>query len=305
MRKLILMTSAAIITPLSGLAEDITCTATPNCADLGYTESSCPDNKGVKCPWGDTYFCPPSEAEICEKNGFVYTCDGEKQTGGVGETCHEKYAECSCYSGYKWDSGQCAKTKWVSCGGYVQNCSIGDILFSDGTCHAGVVEGKTAIGVVVYVNSEGCGQAMALKPLSAYKWASAGLLLSGVSTTDISFAASNDFLSCENTAGMIAAGDKDTYPAAWAAHDYKTEGTNAGDWCLPAAGIFTFYYNNQDIINNAFNKVGGTPIDIKGIYWSSTQDSFYFAWRTNFFSSYRLAKYDKVNSGVIWPVIEF
>ena len=104
---------------------------------------------------------------------------------------------------------------------------------------------------------------------------------------------------------MIAAGDKDTYPAAWAAHDYKTEGTSAGDWCLPAAGIFTFYYNNQDIINNAFNKVGGTPIDINGIYWSSTQDSFYFAWRTNFSASYRLAKYDKVNSGVIWPVIEF
>ena len=306
MRKLILMTSAAIIAPLSGFAENITCTATPNCADLGYTESSCPDNKGVKCPWGDTYFCPPSEAEICEKNGFVYTCDGEKQTGGVGETCHEKYAECSCYSGYKWDSGQCAETKWVSCGGYVQNCSIGDILFSDGTCHADVVEGKTAIGVVVYVNSEGCGQAMALKPLSAYRWSSENRILSGIPTVAHSFAASNDFLSCENTAGMIAAGDKDIYPAAWAAHNYKTEGTNAGDWCLPAGGIFTFYYNNQDIINNAFNKVGGTTIDIKGIYWSSTQGNVsYSAWRTDFSASYRLASYNRTNSGVIWPVIEF
>ena len=304
MRKLILMTSAAIIAPLSGLAEDITCTATPNCADLGYTESSCPDNKGVKCPWGDTYFCPPSEAEICEKNGFVYTCDGEKQTGGVGETCHEKYAECSCYSGYKWDSGQCAETKWVSCGGYVQNCSIGDILFSDGTCHADVVEGKTAIGVVVYVNSEGCGQAMALKPLGAYRWASGNTYVSGVPSTNDNFVASYDFLSCENTAGMIL-NNKVDVPAAWAAHNYKTEGTNAGDWCLPAAGIFTSYYNNQDIINSAFNKAGGTPINTGEYYWSSTQGGDINAWGANFSVSYGIERRYKTNIGVIRPVIEF
>ena len=308
MRKLILMTSAAIIAPLSGFAENITCTATPNCADLGYTESSCPDNKGVKCPWGDTYFCPPSEAEICEKNGFVYTCDGEKQTGGVGETCHEKYAECSCYSGYKWDSGQCAETKWVSCGGYVQNCSIGDILFSDGTCHADVVEGKTAIGVVVYVNSEGCGQAMALKPLeSAYQWASAGSVkIPGISIASDNLSASYDFRSCENTAMIIAAGDKSTYPAAWAAHDYKAEGTNSGDWCLPAAGVFTSYYNNQDVINNAFNKVGGTPINTGEFYWSSTDHNGYYKWSSNFSKEYGI-NYNISNGGVVpvRPIIEF
>ena len=102
MRKLILMTSAAIIAPLSGFAEDITCTATPNCADLGYTESSCPDNKGVKCPWGEAWYCPPSPPEVCE---------------------------------------------------------IGSILYSDMTCYKEAQAGKTPIGVVVYVDGLGGGQA--------------------------------------------------------------------------------------------------------------------------------------------------
>ena len=47
------------------------------------------------------------------------------------------------------------------------------------------------------------------------------------------------------TEKIIAAGNKSKYPAAWAVHKYSTEGTSAGDWCLPAARIFTSYYDNQ------------------------------------------------------------
>ena len=112
MRKLILMTSAAIIAPLSGFAEDITCTATPNCADLGYTSTTSCDN-GVKCPWGEAWYCPPQNPEICE---------------------------------------------------------IGSILYSDMTCYKEAQAGKTPIGVVVYVDGLGGGQAMALKSIGKYQW---------------------------------------------------------------------------------------------------------------------------------------
>ncbi len=36
---------------LPSIAHAETCTPTPDCKSLGYTETSCPDGGGVKCPW--------------------------------------------------------------------------------------------------------------------------------------------------------------------------------------------------------------------------------------------------------------
>ena len=249
MRKLILMTSAAIIAPLSGLAEDITCTATPNCADLGYTESSCPENKGVKCPWGEAWFCPPSPPEVCE---------------------------------------------------------IGSILYSDMTCYKEAQAGKTPIGVVVYVDGLGTGQAMALKSLDTkYKWATKAMDILGLTNYSLAEAASQDVSSCENSKIIMAAGDKDTYPAVWAAHEYSTEETSAGDWCLPAAGIFTSYYNNQDVINTGFSRAGGTQISTTTGFTSSSDSSLYGYWISNFNANYGLSVYHKEKYHSIRPVFEF
>ncbi|MDO5386488.1 MAG: hypothetical protein Q4F75_04370, partial [Pseudomonadota bacterium] len=33
------------------------CVATTDCASLGYTQTSCPDGKGLKCPFGNTWAC--------------------------------------------------------------------------------------------------------------------------------------------------------------------------------------------------------------------------------------------------------
>ncbi len=43
------------------------CTPTPDCKSLGYTETSCPDGGGVKCPWNTSLvYCPQCKAKACE-----------------------------------------------------------------------------------------------------------------------------------------------------------------------------------------------------------------------------------------------
>ena len=289
MRKLILMTSAAVIAPISAIAQTPTCTASPDCASLGYTQSSCPENNGVRCPWGDAWFC----TKTCSEMGFNYTCSGTGYAGGAGEACEGKYASCKCAEGYKWENGQCkAEAIWGQCSGYAAQCSLGDILFSDGTCSANTVSGKTPIAVVVY-KSGSCGQAMALKSKGDYEWGGYGTNISTL--PDLSRSqASQDFASCENSAKIRAKGNKSKYPAVWAAYNYTTTGTKVGDWCLPAAGIFTSYYNNQSVINTTSTCA-----------WSSSERGNTWAWYSLFNYSDGLDYLGKDYGYEVRPVIEF
>ena len=173
----------------------------------------------------------------------------------------------------------------------MKGSQLGYILNSDMTVTSSKQSGKTPIGVVVCSYSGGGGQAMALKSLGDYKWSTEYVDISGLTNYDPESAASKDYDSCGNTAKIIAAGDKSKYPAAWAAHEYKTAGTEAGDWCLPAAGIFTSYYNNQDAINTGFRRAGGTPFTSSTEAWSSSEnnDDYYGygrAWYSDFNGSY-------------------
>ena len=68
----------SIITLLPTLAQAETCTPTPDCKSLGYTETSCPDGGGVKCPWNTSlmYCCkkcaPACELKSCEEGDILY-----------------------------------------------------------------------------------------------------------------------------------------------------------------------------------------------------------------------------------------
>ena len=303
MRKIILMTSAAVIAPMSAIAQTPTCTATPDCASLGYTEASCP-NGGVKCPWGDKWFCATSESEVCSKYGFKYTCTGTGYSGGMGNPCNGKYTSCTCAEGYGFFNGACSELQWGKCTGLAANCSLGDILFSDGTCSANKVSGKTPIAVVVY-KSGNCGQAMALKSIGNYAWSSEDVDISGLTNYGSDSAASKDYDSCGNTAKIIAAGDKSKYPAVWAAYNYTTTGTKVGDWCLPAAGIFTSYYNNQSVINTGFSRASGTTFTTSPNAWSSSEFDNPWAWVSYFASSYGLVGEHKDDYNEVRPVLEF
>ena len=266
-------------------AADVQCLKTPSCEELGYTEVACFQNNGVKCPYGDKYFC------VCPMN-YNFTCTGENQTGGVGEACNGKYAACSCTSGLMWNDGACD-----------ENCPIGSILFNDFTCSDNVVSGKTPIGVVVYKDGKGGGQALALESIGNYAWGGYGLNITAL--PNISVVDPSDYNSCSNTAIITADGNNSTYPAAWAAYGYNTEGTSAGDWCLPAAGIFSSIYSNQEAINTGFSRAGGTQFTTSTYAWSSSVYSEYGAWHSDFAYTYGLSGILRNEDNEIRPVIGF
>ncbi len=308
MRNITLLTGTMLFLPMTATAQSINCTPSPDCASLGYTETSCPDGTGVKCPWGNTWFCTK---EKCDTS-YQYTCSGTGYAGGSGETCNGKYKSCTCADGYEWKDGACQKkpaeqAEWGKCNGYAQNCNIGDILYSDGTCSPQKISDKTPIAVVVYKSSDGnCGQAMALNSVGKkYIWSSeyVDLRLNNFTTEQ---AASTDYQSCTNTVIITAAGNKSKYPATWAAHEYKTERTEPGDWCLPAGGIMMSIKNNMSTINNGFNLIGGAQIETTS-YWSSSEHNSSEAWYSSFSRDYGLytGGYHK-NAGLeVRPVLEF
>ena len=307
MRNITLLTGTMLFLPMTAMAQSSNCTPSPDCASLGYTESSCPDGAGVKCPWGNTWFCTE---EKCDTS-YQYTCSGTGYAGGSGDECGGKYKSCTCADGYEWKDGVCKeepKAVWGKCNGSAKNCNIGDILYSDGTCSPQNISGKTPIAVVVYKSDDSnCGQAMALKSIGSYKWGGYGADIPTLTNVGSSGNARYDLNSCPNTEKILAAGDKNTYPAAWAAYEYKTEGTNAGDWCLPAAGIMTSIYNNMSVINAGFILTGGTQIRTSSYYWSSSEYSSDYAWTSGFSGDYGLGSsyLNKTSSYGVRPVLEF
>ena len=308
MKKIFYYTTTAIIISC-GITQAQTCVPTPTCSSLGYTSSTACDG-GLKCPFGEAWYCPSGGSQeisnLCLEMGYKYPCTGTGYAGGDW-SCNGKYLKCTCAIGYRWENNTCKQhAVFGQCSGYAAQCSLGDILFSDGTCSANKVSGKTPIAVVVY-KSGNCGQAMALKSLGDYEWGGGGTDISTLPNLSNS-QASKDYASCENSKKIMAAGNKSKYPAVWAAYNYTTTGTKAGDWCLPAAGIITSYYNNQSVINTGFSRAGGTKFLASSPYtyaWSSSETSSRDAWLSTFYESYGLDYYSKGRDLEVRPVLEF
>ena len=189
--KTYLYLSTAIISVSLAASEEAwaQCVSTQDCTALGYTESSCPNGKGVKCPFGNKWFCGGDSTTICKQEGFTnactgagqlgkgescanlykqcdcqstykYTCSGTGYSGGSGSACGGKYTACKCSSGYNWNaaSGACIPDSPV--------CEIGTLYYSDNTCSNSKVSGKTLLGVVIYSNgTSGGGWIMTVKPI--------------------------------------------------------------------------------------------------------------------------------------------
>ena len=124
------------------------CVTTQNCAELGYTETSCPDGTGIKCPFGDTFACTGGSSEItpeqCTQLGFTHTCTGTGYSGGSGTACNGKYISCTCASGYEWKGSNCQE---------ILNGAVGDVYKCNGT-----VIGIRATGMDFYVAMKDLGQ---------------------------------------------------------------------------------------------------------------------------------------------------
>ena len=271
MRK-ILLASAGVMVISAGVAY-AACIPTPSCASLGY-ESSSSCEGGIKCPFGNAWNCTLAD-KINEITTEITEIKKVIEEGGVG-------------------------------GGNTKDCAIGSIFYSDISCSYGkVLPGKTPIGVVVYVDGTGGGQAMALKKIGDYTWGGYGTDITTLTNWGSAEMAATDVQSCSNTILITNAGNKSTYPAAWAAHEYRTDGTAPGDWCLPAAGIMTSIKNNMSAINAGFVLAGGDQLGTSSYLWSSSEYNSYTAWGSYFSYAYGLGSYNKNSSNEVRPVLAF
>ena len=282
--KKILYTTTAFV--LCGIAQSqAACIPTPSCTSLGYTSTtSCTD--GLKCPFGNYWNCTHIN-KITELTNKI-----TEQTNKITEL--EKTIET-----VKQESASSA-------------CQIGAIFYSDKTCSTGRILSKTPIGVVVYNDGNGHGQVLALNSIGQYYWNKYGSFkeIPGLPSYDTEEAVLKDYNSCANTEKIIAAGNETDFPAAWAAHEYKTEGTSAGDWCLPAIGILSSTNKNVEIVNNGIAAADGSILNTSLLtMWSSDikkSSSSKAKWYFNF--DYRRsmpqATHDETPNNVR-PVLEF
>ena len=276
--KKILLASAGVMVMSAGTVY-AACIPTPSCSSLGY-ESSSSCEGGIKCPFGNAWNCTLAD-KITEITTEITEIKKVIEEGGVG-------------------------------GGDISNCVLGSIFYSDHTCSYGaVLPAKAPIGVVVYSDGAGHGQVMALKSIGGYMWAKNNIDIPDLKNYTSESKASQDFSSCDNTNKIIMSGNSSEYPAAWAAHEYKTVGTEAGDWCLPAAGIMTSIKNGMELINIGYGLVNGSKIETNFYFWSSSEYSSNYAWGSDFSNDYGVDNYYYGTGGTqnyrlgVRPVLEF
>ena len=107
-----------------------------DCYALGYTQTSCPNGKGVKCPFGNGWYCGGTAAQDCIKLGYDKDCTGAGESGS-GQTCNGKYQSCTCDSSYKYT---CSGTGYSggsgsACGGKYTSCTCASgYEWKDGSC---------------------------------------------------------------------------------------------------------------------------------------------------------------------------
>ena len=238
------------------------CTPTPDCASIGYTETSC-ETDYLACPFDSTKLkCIPCDSS------FRYDCSGDNIVGGTGSACGGKYVSCKCSVGGVFKNGACACD---------DSCTVGAIYYSDGTCSACVDSSKTAIGIVVKDNELVISQMRSIR----MSWSSTKINVSGITEAKNQSEAKQDFNGKANTLAIVAAHPTETTSnnAAINCNSYSTAGTNAGDWYLPAAGELYSYVSrdNYSKINTAMRKLGWTFS--QSYFWSSSVYNSIDAWR--------------------------
>ena len=190
---LLLGTSLSLVPQTLSAAE---CAVT-DCSLLGYTDSACPGS-GLKCPFGEGWYCGGGAAEDCIKLGYDKTCTGTGESGN-GETCNGKYQSCTCSFPYTWngDACSCPSTyKYTcsgtgysggsgsSCGGKYTACTCSSgYEWKNGNCqkinpcanksNGAYNEIYCCNGKVVGVRATGMGFYVALKDLGNMTWSNA------------------------------------------------------------------------------------------------------------------------------------
>ena len=216
-----------------------------DCYALGYTQSSCPNGKGVKCPFGSGWYCGGTAAQDCIKLGYDKDCTGAGERGN-GETCNGKYQSCTCDSSYKYT---CTGTGYsggsgTACGGKYTACTCADgYEWKDGSCqitnpcanqnNGAHSEVYCCNGMVVGIRATGMDFYVAMQDLERTNWTNANRQCSS-------------YIFCDNITGT-----------------------------LPTKNQLLALYNNISTVNRLRSINGGTPFT-SNYYWSSTRDNYYY-----------------------------
>ena len=245
MRKFLLYSSALMVSGLLSGAAEAACIQTPSCSSLGYTSTTACEG-GLKCPWGNYWNCTNSN-KITELTNKITNLETQ-----ITEL-----------------------PKKVT----TSNCSVGDILYSDKTCSSEVISGKTPIGVVFDRANK---LAIGLQESREY-WTKKGIYLPGLGYIISRDNVTADWLGKYKTRVVLEYCKANGYscPALEYVNSYKTAGTIAGDWHIPAIGELNAIYGYKDILNTALGKIGGTKLRTD-YYWSSSWEDMGFLWVLRF-----------------------
>ena len=235
MRKILLMSSALVL-GLSGAAE-AACIQTPTCSSLGYTSSSSCTG-GVKCPFGNAWNCTVVD-KITELEKIIENIQQINVSGGLA------------------------------------SCRVGDILFSDKTCDANVHPGKTPIAVIFDTTKK---LAVSIQNCDFGGWGPYSELgqpsdILGLTIYYDPERALDDWNGKINTQLILEHCSKNNLNCGVFENlkTFKTEGTEIGDWYVPAYGELYALLQNRKLLNYTVTKTGG-KINA-GTFFSSTRGS--------------------------------
>ena len=250
------------LVPLSVSAE---CVPSPDCASIGYTETSC-DGDSLKCPFDSSKLkCFPCDSS------FRYSCTGENITGGIGNTCNGKYVDCECKERTIFTNGKCVCD--TSCD------VVGNIVYSDRSCSSCNLTDKIPVAIVAHKDEN---KRLIIPLNTPYKrWSSYNAdvtILENLETAEI---AKLDMDGANNSQRIreLFASDNETNNAAWYCYNLELEGFEEykNQWYLPAAWeLYNYYYGNITSIKKAFSTLGITTYNT--CFWSSSENNIHRAW---------------------------
>ena len=246
--------------PVSVYAE---CVPVPDCASIGYTETSC-DGDSLKCPFDTSKLkCIPCDSS------FRFACTGENVTGGIGNVCNGKYVTCSCdeEAGYYFQNGECICDT---------SCSAGNIYYSDGSCSSCLEENKTAVGIVVKDK-----ELIMSLDTGTTSW-SADNQTDLPNIINYEYGSKDDYAGQENTLAIVeyygTDADVDKFAGIYC-YNYSPNGleNSKHKWYFPAAGeSYNYMHKNLEKINAAFAILGKAKI--ADVLWTSSEISAHFTY---------------------------
>ena len=259
------------------------CTPTPDCASIGYTETSC-ETDYLACPFDSTKLkCMPCDSS------FKYSCTGENIKNPIGVACNNKYVACECEDRTTFVNGECIRDPLCDV--------VGNIMYSDGSCSENKLDNKTPVGIIAY-KDDSKHLIISLETNISLPWSTTQKDAEGNSiitySTDLAglnnYSSQDLALSDSQATGkeqtliiVEAYGENATGVAAVYCYNYAPEGYEhtKGQWYLPATGeLYDVVFNNNVNINKGFAALGMNSLNLS-YYWSSSESARDRAWLVN------------------------